>query len=259
MEGGFDMRDLLDSWPFDAEDAIRVVTMPDGRQVMQIRLPLGMEQYELIGRPDGLRPYGRDSALEYHRERLEQFRNQPTDGEAFHLDQQTCQELFQEGLLYYYRYLHLFELQDWAATARDTGRNLVLFDFVQRHAERAEDRAYLEQWRPYVLRFDAVARAMSELVADRPAAAVSIVNATIGKIERLSEMDHPTFAYERERSLHALREMLEQIRRKMPLSAMEKLEQQLRRAVDAEEFEKAARLRDRIRMLQETDGESSCA
>ena len=48
-------------------------------------------------------------------------------------------------------------------TQRDTAtRNLRLFDFVHQHAHRKEDRHHLEQWRPYILRINAVARAWQE-------------------------------------------------------------------------------------------------
>jgi protein-arginine kinase activator protein McsA len=41
-----------------------------------------------------------------------------------------------------------------------------------------------------------------------------------------------------------------QIRKNRPLSELEQLEQQLRQAVERQEFESAAQLRDRIRTLK---------
>jgi protein-arginine kinase activator protein McsA len=49
----------------------------------------------------------------------------------------------------------------------------------------------------------------------------------------------------------ALRELESQIQKNRPLSELEKLEHQLRRAIDTQEFERAARLRDRIRELRQ--------
>ena len=48
-------------------------------------------------------------------------------------------------------------------------------------------------------------------------------------------------------NLAALRELVPQIQQARPVSALERLEQQLQRAIDRQEFERAAELRDRIR------------
>jgi protein-arginine kinase activator protein McsA len=50
--------------------------------------------------------------------------------------------------------------------------------------------------------------------------------------------------------LLALRELAQQIRKNRPLSELERLEHQLRRAIDRQEFERAAELRDRLRELR---------
>src|SRR5205085_1968036 len=134
---------------------------------------------------------------------------------------------------------------------RDTERNLALFDFVHRHATRDEDKHYLEQWRPYVLRINAVAAAMLELAEDCHQKALLIVKAATDKIEALAEIEEDTFKFERQRSLDALRELTDQIEKTMPQTELEKLETQLHEAVTAEHYEHAAKLRDRIRRLQD--------
>ena len=163
----------------------------------------------------------------------------------------TAPELFNEGVLYYYRYLHLFQMNDWARTVRDTHRNLVLFDFVRAHASREEDKLYLEQWRPYVIRINAVASAMIELAEDCHHKALDIVKTAAGKIDALPETEEETFKFERQRSLEALHDLAEQIEKTMPLTELQKLEQQLHEAVTAEHYERAAELRDRIRNMEQ--------
>ncbi|MBM3889945.1 MAG: excinuclease ABC subunit B [Verrucomicrobia bacterium] len=244
-----DLRDYLESWPFDPSDDVRIVRGNDGRQIMQVRLPLGIEQYEMDGRPDGLHPHGMESALEFHLARLAKAK---AEGEetAFQLDAEECVELFNEGVLYYYRYVRCFQIKDWARTVRDTARNLRVFDLVKRYAERDEDRVQLEQWRPYVLRMNAVARAMMAVDDHRFEEAVKIIGDATGKIESLEEMDNPTFKFERERSLLALRELAQQLERDRPVTELERLERELKKAVESEQFERAAKLRDRIRALR---------
>jgi hypothetical protein len=241
-----DLKALLEAWAYDPDDCVRVVTLADGREVMQVRLPLGIEQYEIDGRPDGQRPHGAESALDY-----QISRSKNAGDSKFQLSPDDCVELFNEGVLYYYRYLHLFQINDWRRTLRDTDRNLLLFDFVRRHATRDEDKHYLEQWRPYVLRINAVSAAMLELAEDCHQKALLIVKTATDNIEALPEIDEDTFKFERQRSLDTLHELAEQIETTMPQTALQKLETQLHQAVTAEHYEQAAQLRDRIRRLQD--------
>jgi hypothetical protein len=249
MNDPVDLRRLLQSWPHDPEKPARIVRGEDGREILQVRTPLGVEQLEMEGRPDGARPHGMDSALAFQLERL--ARAQAVGREAdFELSVEDCAELFGEGTLYYFRYLHLFQLERWADTVRDTARNLRLFDFVHRHAAREEDRDNLEKWRPYILRMNAVASAMLSLEHGDAAKALQIIQTARDQIAALAEMDDEAFRFERERSQAALRELEAQVRRTQPVSPLERLERQLRRAIEHQEFERAAELRDRIRELR---------
>lgn len=249
MDNKLDLRDLLKSWPYDPEDDVRMVTGADGRELLQVRLPLGIEQYELKGRPDGERPHGKESILDYQMERLAAAERTGADAE-FHLSPDECEELFTEGTLYYYRYLHLFQAKDYAGTIRDTARNLKLFDFVHRYAEEEEDQVYMEQWRPYLIRMNAAAQVMLHLEQGSYSQAMDSVNAAIAKIHSLEDLDDETFQFERERSLLALKDMAAKIEETQPLTELESLERELRKAIETQHFERAADIRDRIRALR---------
>ena len=245
-----DLADTLKSWPYDPENDVRVIAGADGRQLLQVRLPLGIEQYELQGRPDGEQPHGKESFLAYHLERLAQAELAGT-ASSFTLSSDECADLFSEGTLYYYRYLHLFQAKDWASTLRDTHRNLQLFDFVRQHAAEREDRLYLEQWRPYVLRMNAAAAAMLHLEDGEYGQALAGVRDAMAKIGALDDLDDETFVFERERSMAALKDMARQIEENQPVSELELLERELRQAIERQHFEQAADLRDRIRALRD--------
>jgi len=249
-----DLRKALEAWPFDPENDARIARGDDGREILQVRTPVGLEQYELDGRPDGARPHGMESELEFQ---LKRFEKAEAGGRKFELDPGQCAELFNEGTLYYLRYVRLFQLRDWARTLRDTSRNLRVFDLVHGYAEREEDQLFLEKWRPYILRVNGSAAAMLELENHAYEKALRLTRDLIAKIEGLDELDDETFAFERERSLTALRELADQIEKNRPLSEIEVLEQQLRRAIDRQEFERAAQLRDRIRDLKSQKAVSS--
>src|SRR6516162_6148010 len=175
MKDSADIRRILESWPYDPEQDARLTQGEDGREILQVRTPVGIEQYELDGRPDGARPYGFESALEYHLQRFVEAEAAGRDAE-FKLDRQECNELFSEGTLYYFRYVRLFQLKDWARTVRDTARNLRVFDFIHRYALREEDQQFLEKWRPYIIRVHATASAMIELEKRSYESALRIAN-----------------------------------------------------------------------------------
>ncbi len=249
MSGSADLRSLLKSWPYDPEDDARILQGDDGRAILQVRTPLGIEQYEMDGRPDGLRPHGRESALDYYLERRDQARQENRES-SFKLGPRECAELFNEGTLFYFRYVRLFQLKDWTRTIRDTTRNLRLFDLVRAHAAREEDQQFLEKWRPYIVRVSSSAHAMQALEQNAYAKAYDVTMAAIKQVEQLEEVDDETFRFERERSLTGLRELAAQIQKNRPLTELEKLEHRLRRAIERQEFEQAAKLRDQIRELR---------
>ena len=123
---------------------------------MQLRIDLGILQMEMTGRPDGQRPHNCESLLEYHRRRAERA---GARGEDYELTAEQCNELQQEGIQYYHRYLSLFQITDFAGVVRDTQRNLDLFAFVSEHAERDELIWSFQQFRPYVLMMNTRAKA----------------------------------------------------------------------------------------------------
>ena len=249
MNQAVDLRQILNNWPYDPDDDARFVKGDDGREILQVRTPLGVEQYELEGRPDGARPHNKESMLEFQLKRLEDLKKSGGE-EQFGLEPHECSELFNEGTLYYFRYIRLFQLKDWSRTVRDTTRNLLVFDLVHRYARREEDQQFLEKWRPYILRVNASASAMLEVEKGAYDQALRIAKDGLEKLENLEEVDDDTFKFERARSATALRELAAQIEKNRPLSELEKLENQLRRAIDQQEFERAAQLRDRIRALR---------
>ena len=178
------MRQFLDSWPYDPENCVRLERGVDGREIILVRLPMGLEQYEVEGRPDGKRVQNLESALECQRTRLATAKSARAE-DAFKIGAVDCIDLFNEGTLWYYRSLHFSRLKDWVRVERDTMRNLQLLDFLKRFAEQEEDRAQLEPWRRDLTGANAVARAMILLEKGQHGEALEIARESIEGVGEL--------------------------------------------------------------------------
>jgi hypothetical protein len=250
-----DISDVLNRWPFDARRSVRRVVGLDGNPKLQVRLPLGIEQYELDGRPDGKRPHGSESLLDYHERRLEEYRAARGSDEGFVLSSDACKGLQEEGLLYYFRYLLCYQIGEYEVVKRDAERNMRLFRFVGRYAENDEDRKESERYWPYIIRMQAMACALEALEEGDPPTALGLLREASQKITELKEVDTPIFFHERERSLTLLGDTIRGIEKDRPVSEKEQLMKRLKRAVENENYEQAARLRDIIsRMREEREG-----
>lgn len=244
----YDLTNMLRDWPYDSDDNMRVIQAEDGRNVLQVRQPLGVEQYELDGRPDGARPAAGETVVESILGRLEGHRASTGDDEGFELTHDECVLMQNEGILFYYRYLLLFQLNDFDRVVRDTQHNLRICELLENYCSDQEDREAVLQFKPYIVRMHAMARAMQRAREDDTDEAREIIDKAVAEIQSLEKIDSPAFQFERVRSVNYLRSAREQLSDKKP-DPRKKLEAQLQQAVDDEDYERAAELRDRIREL----------
>ena len=244
-----DIRNLLNEWPYDAARCVRKIVGSDGRERLQARTPMGIEQYELDGRPDGLRPHGCESALAYAEEQIDRRAAETGAPHGFELDEELAAELQHEGLIYYYRYLVCFQIGEYELVARDTARNLRMFDVLQAHCPDEGTVHSSTQYRPYLLRMNAAARSLLAVGRTEYGTAKRIIREALETIRELEPVPTDTFEYEKERSLAILRGMLRAIPKDKPLTAEDLLRRELHEAVAAENYARAAQIRDRLRGL----------
>ena len=234
----FDISHILQRWPYDPERNVRRIASLSGTEKLQVRLPLGVEQYELDGRPDGLCPDGCESYLELFQHRCAEA------GGGFSLSHLDCRLLYEEGVLYYFRYYLCFQIADFDRVIRDTQRNLAMFDFADRYAKRDEGKARLNQHRPYVMRMRASAKALQLAATGEYERGADVLREAIDGIEMLEPVQTETWRVERDRSVSILQGMLKETQEKAPPSKTERIRCLLDAAVSAENYERAARLRD---------------
>ena len=244
-----DLTPYLEAWGYDESQTVRRIRARDGRNVIQVRLPLGIEQYEIDGRPDGLRPMQRESWL-HHYFSLAKAAEQAS--QEFRLSSDDFSRLHQEGLLYYYRYLLFFQIQEYKLCVRDTRRNLKLLELVSRYAAR-EQAELLEQYRPYILRMNYMAKALHKVVEERRdvRGALRTLQEATRTIASLPPMaGNQVFDFEKARSLRSIEELMSQLESHVPKHVA--LNRQLERAIREENYERAAVLRDELAQLRRT-------
>ena len=250
-----DIGPILKNWPYDPQNSIRKVIDPGGVEKIQVRVDQGafqgVLQMELDGRPDGQKPYNQTFVLDYHKQQLQKHVGASGSPAGFSLDEHACSEIFDESRRIYERYVFLLQIRDYNRVVRDTERNMDVFRFVNRYAERTEDRENLEKWWPYILRIHAVARVMIATQQDDYDTALEIIGDTQTKISNLEGVEAEEFEIEKKRSQESLKELEDEILSKRPQSPEEKLKEELAQAVEDEDFERAAAIRDKIWELEE--------
>jgi hypothetical protein len=248
----FDISDLLDQWAYQpGQVAARRFKAKDGREKIQLRLDLGVLQMNVEGRPDGKRPFGHSSLLDYYRARLHKY-VAAHDGsdEGFKLKGEDCARLQLEALQYHHRYICLLQLEDYGRVIRDAERNLAVFDFVAKHAESEELAWSLQQFRAQLLMVLTRARATQALQTDDYAMAVQEIEEGLEKMRAFYREHAPAEVADTSGELQSLENWLEEIRAKRPLSPRERLERALRDAINSENYERAAQVRDALRNLK---------
>jgi hypothetical protein len=201
---------------------------------------------ELTGRPDGARPHGFDSLLEYFESLLKDHEERNGTELGFHLTGQQCQSLREEAVQYYHRYLSLFVLEDFDGVVRDTARNLRVLDLCGKYAVDEQDRLILEQYRPYIQMMNARAAASLLVEQKKFNEALVAVDEGMTSIKEFFERFGQDEAYASSSEIKVLKRFAREIRKKMPIDPMTKLQNQLEKAVKQERYEDAAKLRDEI-------------
>ena len=250
----FDIGKILGEWPYEPDKiSARLIEGEDGREKIQLRLDLGLLQMETTGRPDGDQPHECESLLAHHQRRLQKHRERYGSDEGFELEESDCEELRNEAVMYYHRYLAEFVLERFEAVVRDTKRNLRLMDFLAAHAKEESDRQAMERYRPYVIMMHTRARALGAFREDRPRAALAAVKRGIDRIKEFYGRSDDDMETAHAGELSILGAMEKELSAQLPVDPVERLRKELSRAVREERYEDAAALRDQLREMVDED------
>ena len=246
-----DITSVLRGWSYEPGVInVRKIHGQDGAPKVQMRLDLGLLQMEMTGRPDGARPHGCESLLEYFEKQLTDHRRRNGTEMGFQLNDSQCASLREEAVQYYYRYLSLFVLEEFPGVVRDTARNLRVLDLCSKYADEEQDRLVLEQYRPYIIMMNSRAQASILQSEGKLSAALKAVEEGLDDIREFFSKFGQEEAYSHSNEVRVLRQFARRIRKKLPVNPMEKLQRKLEKAVKSERYEEAAKLRDKILRMQ---------
>jgi hypothetical protein len=242
-----DIAHVLKGWDYESGTInVRKVAGLDGAPKLQMRLDLGLLQMEVTGRPDGLRPHGCESLLDYYELELREHETRTGTNLGFQLSDEQCQSLRDEAMMYYHRYLSLFVLGEFSGVVRDTGRNLRVLDFCGAYAASEHDQLVLEEFRPYIIMMNTRAAAFLFYQEKEYRNALVTINGGLKKIRAFFARFGQEEAYNQSSEVKVLRKFAKDVRRKLPVDPLRRLQQKLERAVKDERYEDAATFRDQI-------------
>jgi hypothetical protein len=234
-----DIDAILQKWPYQPGTIrARVVRARGGREVLQMRIELGILQMETAHRPDGERPGGADTYLDH----LRQLRS----GEKadFLLTEEQCAEMDREFVQYYQRRVCWLALRHFDRVVADADHTLALMDFASEHSPSDDWTRSHEQYRPFVVFHRTQAASLAALEKEGPDAAIEAVSAGLERIRQaLREGDQAT-EIEDDSLVRPLLELRQWVREQYHVGRT--LGEQLSDAVAKEQYELAAKLRDEI-------------
>jgi hypothetical protein len=229
---------LLKDWSFDPHSlSVRLIKGDDGRDVVQMRVDMGVLQMETRGRPDGMQPGGFPTYLGF-------LLDAETKNPEMVLDEEQCFEVDREFVQYYHRRISWLRLQYYRRACADADHTLALMDFCKEHSPDDEWTMNHEQYRPFVLFHRTQAAALAALEESNAEEAVTEINEGLGKIRAVFVEHEVEDEFEDDELVGRLTQLRESLREEYAIGKT--LQERLREAVDQEQYELAARLRDEL-------------
>jgi len=230
---------LLSEWPYEPSSvSVRIVKGDDARDVIQMRVDMGILQLETTGRPDGERFDGGDTYYDHLLKESLESEN------GFELSEDQCAEADREFVQFYHRRICWLALREYRRAVNDADHTLAFMDFCSEHSPEEAWALTHEQYRPFVLFHRTQAAALAELEDSGPESAISEINRGLEQFETLFREHDAEEYYEDDELVARLKELRESLREEFEVGRT--LSERLADAIAAEEYELAARLRDEL-------------
>ena len=233
-----DIAQILEDWEFKPGTiGVRLVSLAS-RDMIQMRVEMGVLQMETTDRPDGSRPGGMATYLDFLiAERI-------NGGDDWRLSIEHCTEIDREFMQFYQRRISWLQLKEYANVVRDANHTLALMDFCEEYSPDESWGISHEQYRPFVLFHRTQADALQALEATTPENAIERINAGLICIQEVFAQHEIVEHFEDDELVNQLRETRESLRAEYEIGMT--LNEQLEQAIHDEQYELAAELRDQI-------------
>ena len=153
-------------------------------------------------------------------------------------------------LQYLQRAFCFLRLEDYEGILRDMDHNLESLEFVESHGGNCDLIEAMKILRPQFLTLRSRAKAM--LCVRRKALKEAIAMLEIGKEEicEFFRKENKEDQLEQSKEIRSLDDLLQELKRQRPLSERERLEKAMTEAIQNEDYEKAAMIRDQLRIVE---------
>ncbi|MDA9840250.1 UvrB/UvrC motif-containing protein [Rubripirellula sp.] len=238
MKKATHLDEMLSKWSFDPQTlGVRLTKGKDGRDVLQMRVDMGILQLETTGRPDGEAYEGHESVLEF----LQQ--TQLIEPEHVLTDQQ-CMDIDREFMQFYHRRISWLRLQFYNRAVMDADHTLRLMDVTETMSGDEEWIGSHEQYRPFVLFHRTQAEALGQLEEASAEEAIQAINSGLNAMRAFFEKHEAEDHFDEDELVVRLVDLRESLRNEY--SVGKTLKEQLADAVEREQYELAAQLRDEL-------------
>lgn len=224
---------MLSEWPhLPSKVLARVVSSENGLEKLQVRVELGILQMEASGHPEG-------STSVY----------EAMEGNSEALDQSTCLALQREAALYGYRAFILSVLDRHAGVVKDMTRNLAVMSMIIRLGNSERDRARARSLTVQFLMIQARSRAAFAASRGDFGLARRTLDSDMDEIRESLRQAGRGDDPENTPEIQLLKGMRDMFVPRLPASQRQEMEERLAAAIDVENYELAAILRNELRQL----------
>ncbi len=256
----FDIKPILDDWPKEEKKVTaRIFTDKYGQYQIQMRINCGLIQMYLEGRPDGQTIGGCQTFLEY----IEQQAIKDGGIEEYQLSQEAdvWEELDREMNQFYYRRIALLAIGKDAQeqgnielaqmcfnrAIQDADYTLHAIAFIRDYCDDEDYAEIHQRAKSFVIWHRVIASAQQAILTDNPDEAIEIIKKGENEIKHIYKERGLTKWLKYDPSIKELYSLEKHIRRKYGITLT--LKEQLEQALEEEDYEKAAQIRNKLNKI----------